>query len=185
MTVNLLPVSDTQPRKKEFLMSQTTEDLKAAFAGESQANRRYLAFAKKAEEEGHAQISKLFRAVAAAETVHALNHFRTLDGVKSTAENLQAAIAGENYEVNTMYPDFIKDAEADNDRKAKNSFNWALEAEKGHEKLYMQALANLGKEASQLDYYVCPICGYTHEGNAAPGKCPVCGAPGSRFEIFK
>ena len=148
-------------------MSQTTEDLKAAFAGESQANRRYLAFAKKAEEEGHVQIAKLFRAVAAAETVHALNHLRTLGEVKSTAENLQAAVAGENYEVNTMYPDFIKDAEADADRKAKNSFNWALQAEKGHEILYNQALGSLGKEASKLDYYVCPICGHTHEGNAA------------------
>lgn len=165
-------------------MTKTTEDLNAAFAGESQANRRYLAFAKKAEDEGFGQVAKLFRAVAAAETVHALNHFRTLGEVKTTADNLKAAMAGENYEVNTMYPEFIGDAEADKDKKALNSFRWAIEAEKIHEMLYKQALENLSKEASTLDYYVCPICGYTHEGNAAPDKCPVCGTPGSRFERF-
>jgi rubrerythrin len=165
-------------------MSKTTDDLKAAFAGESQANRRYLAFAKKAEEEGYPQIAKLFRAVAHAETVHALNHFRALGEVKTTADNLKAAMGGENYEVNSMYPDFMHDAEVDQDRKALNSFRWAIEAEKVHEMLYKQALENLAKEASILDYYVCPVCGYTHEGTTAPEKCPVCGTPGARFERF-
>ena len=165
-------------------MTKTTDDLQAAFAGESQANRRYLAFAKKAEDEGQPQIAKLFRAVAHAETVHAINHFRTLGEVKTTADNLKAAMAGENYEVNTMYPDFIHDAEADQDKKALNSFHWAVEAEKVHEMLYKQALENLGKVASALDYYVCPVCGYTHEGTSAPEKCPVCGTLGARFERF-
>jgi rubrerythrin len=165
-------------------MTKTTDDLKAAFAGESQANRRYLAFAKKAEDEGHPQIAKLFRAVAHAETVHALNHFRTLGDVKTTVENIKAAMGGENYEVNSMYPDFMRDAEADQDKKALNSFRFAIEAEKVHEMLYKQALENLGKEASTLDYYVCPVCGYTHEGASAPDKCPVCGTPGARFERF-
>ncbi len=165
-------------------MTKTTEDLQAAFAGESQANRRYTAFARKAQEEGHAQVAKLFRAIAAAETVHALNHFRTLGEVKSTADNLQAAMGGEHYEVNTMYPEFMADAEADKDRKALQSFRWAIEAEKIHEMLYKKAIETLGKEASTLDYYVCPVCGYTHEGASAPAQCPVCGTPGAKFERF-
>jgi rubrerythrin len=164
-------------------MSKSIEDLKAAFAGESQANRRYLAFAKKADDEGLTQIAKLFRAVAAAETVHANNHFRALDGVKSTTENLQEAVNGENYEVVTMYPDFIKDAEDESVKRAVTSFHWAWDVEKLHEVLYRKALAAL--EAQQpmpeVDYYVCPVCGYTHEG-PLEGKCPVCGTPTSRYE---
>jgi len=163
-------------------MTKSVDDLKAAFAGESQANRRYLAFAKKADDEGFTQIAKLFRAVAAAETVHANNHFRALDGVKSTAENLQEAVKGENYEVVTMYPDFIKDAESESVKRALSSFRWAWEVEKLHEVLYRKALAAL--EAQQMpenvDYYVCPVCGYTHEG-PLEGKCPVCGTPTSRY----
>ena len=111
-------------------MSKTDDDLKAAFAGESQANRRYLAFAKKADEEGHRQAAKLFRAAAAAETVHAHNHLRALGMVQSTAENLQTAIAGENYEVVTMYPEFIADAEQEQVKKALTSFKWAYEVAK-------------------------------------------------------
>ncbi|MGB9639465.1 MAG: rubrerythrin family protein [Anaerolineales bacterium] len=161
---------------------KTSDDLKAAFAGESQANRRYLAFAKKADEEGKPQIAKLFRAAAHAETVHALNHFRAAGEVKSTAENLQTAIAGENYEVVSMYPAFIKDAEEEGEKQALRSFTWAWEVEKIHEALYREALENLDKETQEeYDYYVCPVCGYTHPRNA-PEKCPVCGAPGSRFE---
>ncbi len=160
---------------------KSIEDLKAAFAGESQANRRYLAFAKKAEEEGKKQVAKLFRAAAHAETVHALNHFRAAGEVKSTAENLKTAIAGENYEVVSMYPAFIKDAEEEGEKQALRSFTWAWEVEKVHEALYREALENLDKEQEEYDYYVCPVCGYTHPRNA-PDKCPVCGAPGARFE---
>lgn len=162
-------------------MTKTLENLKAAFAGESQANRRYLAFAKKADEEGYPQVAKLFRAAAAAETVHALSHFRAMDGVQSTADNISAAIAGENYEVTSMYPTFIEDAEAEQIKKAAVSFRWAWEVEKVHEALYRKALAGLGKETPAVDYYVCSVCGYTHEGTP-PDKCPVCGTPGKRFE---
>jgi rubrerythrin len=169
--------------KKENAMTKTVDDLKAAFAGESQANRRYLAFAKKADADGLTQVAKLFRAVAAAETVHANNHFRALDGVKSTTENLQEAINGENYEVKTMYPDFLKDAQDESVKRAENSFRWAWEVEKVHEALYRKTLAAM--EAQQplvnVDYYVCPVCGNTHEG-PLEGKCPVCGTPGSRYE---
>lgn len=165
-------------------MSQTIEDLKAAFAGESQANRRYLAFAKKADEEGYPQIARLFRAVAAAETVHALSHFRIIGGVNATAENLKTAIAGENYEHTTMYPEFLADAEKEENKKAYNSMKWAMEVEMVHEQLYKEALdciqTDWAKSAGP-DYYVCPFCGFTHAGSA-PEKCPVCGTPGKRFE---
>jgi len=164
-------------------MSKTTDDLKAAFAGESQANRRYLAFAKKAEDEGYPQVARLFRAAAHAETIHALNHLRALGGVKSTAENLQAAIAGENHEVVSMYPEFIKDAETEEVKKALNSFRWAMEVEKVHEGLYSKALKALeaGQDVPAVEYYVCPFCGYTHEGPMTE-KCPVCGTPAEKFE---
>lgn len=162
-------------------MSKSTDNLKAAFAGESQANRKYTAFAKKADEQGHAQVAKLFRAAAAAETVHALSHFRVLGGVAETADNVKAAVEGEDYEVETMYPAFIKDAQAEGDKKAETTLTWAYEVEKTHRDLFKKALANLGKETESFDYYVCPICGHTHE-RVAPEKCPVCGAAGSRFE---
>lgn len=164
-------------------MTKTSEDLQAAFAGESQANRRYLAFAKKADSEGHTQVAKLFRAAAAAETVHAHNHLRALDGVGATADNLKAAIAGENYEWVTMYPQFIKDAEAESVKRALSSFKWAFEVEKIHEELYRKALTALDAEQPlpEVDYYVCPICGYTHEG-PLEGICPVCKTPADKFE---
>jgi rubrerythrin len=162
-------------------MTKSYDDLMAAFAGESQANRKYLAFAKKADEEGYAQVARLFRAAAAAETVHALTHFRTAGEVKSTEENLKAAVAGEHYENSEMYPSFIKDAEAEGDAKALKSFTWANEAEKIHEMLYKEALETLGKPGDTYDYYICPICGFTH-ARTAPEKCPVCGALGSKFE---
>ena len=162
-------------------MTKSYDDLMAAFAGESQANRKYLAFAKKADEEGYAQVARLFRAAAAAETVHAPTHFRTAGEVKSTEENLKAAVAGEHYENSEMYPAFMKDAEAEGDAKALKSFTWANEAEKIHEILYKEALDTLGKPGETYDYYICPICGYTH-ARTAPEKCPVCGALGSKFE---
>jgi rubrerythrin len=164
-------------------MTKTEEDLKAAFAGESQANRKYLAFAKKADADGLTQVAKLFRAAAAAETVHAHSHLRAMDGVKTTAENLQVAIAGENYEWTIMYPEFIKDAETESVKRALNSFKHAFEAEKIHEALYTKALASLdgGQPLPEVDYYVCPICGFTHEG-PFEGNCPICNTPATKFE---
>lgn len=165
-------------------MTKTLDNLQAAFAGESQANRKYTAFAQKADAEGYPQIARLFRAAAHAETVHALAHFRAMEGVGNTLTNLQTAIQGEHYEVAEMYPPFIKDAEAEGERRALRSFSYAWEVEKTHEGLYRQMLdmfeaGTAGDEA--YDYYVCPVCGHTHKRNA-PEKCPVCGAPGSRFE---
>jgi rubrerythrin len=165
-------------------MGKTSEDLQAAFAGESQANRKYTAFAQKADAEGYPQIAKLFRAAAHAETVHALAHFRAMDGVGGTQDNLKAAIGGENYEVITMYPDFIKDAETEGELRALKSFKHAWAVEKVHEDLYREALALLEageKEDETYEYYVCPVCGFTHKRNA-PDRCPVCNTPGSRFE---
>lgn len=161
-------------------MGKTHDNLKTAFAGESQANHKYTAFARKADEEGFHQIARLFRAAAAAETVHAINHFKADNGVQSTAENLKEGIRGENYEVVTMYPPMIEDAEKEGDKKALRSFSWAWEVEKVHEALYRKALENIDKPAEEFDYYVCPICGSTHE-RSAPEKCPICGAPGSKF----
>lgn len=162
-------------------MSKIYDNLMAAFAGESQANRKYLAFAKKAEEEGFTQAARLFRAVAHAETIHAHNHLRRAGEVHSTEENLKAAASGENYESTEMYPAFMADAEAAGDKAAFNSFHWANEAEKVHEVLYREMLDSLSKPGEEYDYYICPVCGYT-EKRGAPEKCPVCGAPGARFE---
>ena len=162
-------------------MSKTLENLATAFAGESQARNKYLAFAKKADEEGYPQVARLFRAAAQAELVHAQNHFKAMEGIKSTSENLEAAIAGENYEVVSMYPPFIEEAASSGAKRAKTSFDWAWQVEKVHESLYRQALAGLAEAQETYDYYVCPFCGHTHPRNA-PEKCPVCGAPGSKFE---
>ena len=155
-------------------MTKSIDDLKAAFAGESQANRKYLAFAKKADADGLTQIAKLFRAAAAAETVHAQNHLRAMDGVGSTTDNLNAAIAGENYEWVTMYPEFIQDAETESMKRALSSFKFAFEVEKIHEGLYRKALAALESQQAvpAVDYYVCPVCGNTHEG-PMQGSCQI------------
>ena len=163
-------------------MSKTKDNLKAAFAGESEANRKYLAFAKKADEEGYPQIAKLFRAAAAAETVHAHNHLRIMGGIKSTAENLQEAIEGETYEFKQMYPEFLKDAAEEGDNMASWSFNIANEVEKIHAGLYKKAAESLKKsqDAPHVDYYVCKVCGNTVEG-APPDRCPICNAPAKSF----
>ncbi len=161
-------------------MSKTTDNLQAAFAGESQAGRKYTAFAKKADDEGYLQIAKLFRAAAMAESVHAINHLKAMGGVSSTSENLKAAIAGENYEVTSMYPTMIAGAEEDGDKKGLASFKWAFEVEKVHEALYRYALEHMDPNAPVTEFYVCPICGYTHEGKFE-GKCPVCNTPGEKF----
>ena len=164
-------------------MTKTEENLLVAFAGESQANRKYLAFAKKAETDGYPNIAHLFRAAAAAETVHAHNHLRSLGGIKSTEENLKEAIGGEFYEFTDMYPEFIVDAESEGNSNAKRSFNYANEVEKIHHKLYEKALKSVenGNDLVETEIYICPVCGYTHEGTP-PDKCPVCGAAKKAFQ---
>jgi rubrerythrin len=160
----------------------TTDNLKDAFAGESQANRKYLAFAKKAEEDGFPQVAKLFRAAAEAETVHAHAHFRVLGGVKETAANLEAAIDGEGFEFQEMYPKFLSEAEKEGAKEAVNSFKFALAVEEIHHGLYSEALEAVsgGKDMNAAEIYVCPVCGNTVTG-APPEKCPICGVPGSKF----
>jgi rubrerythrin len=160
-------------------MSHSEKNLKDAFAGESQANRKYLAFAKKAQQDGYSQVAKLFRAAAEAETIHAHSHLRALKGVKSTADNLKEAIGGETYEFQSMYPPMIETANAEGDKAAERSFTYANEVEKIHAALYQKALDNLDK-LETVDYYVCDVCGYTCE-NEAPDVCPVCGAKAKAF----
>ncbi len=160
-------------------MSKTEQNLSEAFAGESQANRKYLAFAKQADQEGYKQVAKLFRAAAEAETVHAHSHLRTLGGVKSTADNLQEAVNGETHEFKTMYPAMIEAAKAENEKAALRSFTFANEVEKIHAALYEKALSNL-EELEETDYYVCSVCGYTCE-NAPPDDCPVCKSKAKAF----
>ncbi len=157
-------------------MTQTTENAQAAFAGESQANRKYLFFAEQADKEGYKQIARLFRAAADAETVHAKNHLKVLKGIGSTSENLKAAVKGENHEFTEMYPGFIKQAEADGDTKARESFDLANEVEEIHHGLFNDFLEKLEKDESieEKPIYVCQYCGNTVEGEP-PDKCPVCG----------
>lgn len=161
----------------------TEDNLKAAFAGESQANRRYTAFARKAEQEGLKQVAKLFRATAESETVHALNHLNVLREVKSTEENLKAAVEGETYEDTKMYPAFIKEAEKENNQTAVISFGGANATEKIHAQYYKKALEAVekGSDLQPEDYFVCQVCGYTAEGEA-PDNCPICNAPKEKFK---
>jgi rubrerythrin len=161
----------------------TQSNLEAAFAGESQASRKYLAFAAKAAAEGHPQIAKLFRAAAEAETVHAHAHLRVMNGVADTKQNLQAAQEGEEHEFQEMYPAFIQEAEAEGNRAAVISFRNAMTVEKIHFDLYGKALAALmaAQDPPSASIHVCAICGNTVEG-AVPDKCPVCGAPKSKFK---
>lgn len=164
-------------------MSQTQDNLKAAFTGESQASRKYTYFAEKADAEGQPQVARLFRAAAEAETVHARNHLNALAGIGSTRDNLKAAISGEHYEFSQMYPPFIKQAEADQDSKAERSFKHANKVEEIHHTLYSQALSVLEKGSKMQEgaYYVCPVCGDTVFGEA-PGICPICQTPGKMFK---
>jgi rubrerythrin len=161
-------------------MSKTEGFLKEAFAGESQANRKYLAFAAKADQEGFSQVARLFRAAAEAETVHAHNHLRALNGIRSTKENLQEAINGETHEFKKMYPEMIEAAKAEGQKVAERSFSYANSVEKIHAQLYQTLLDDLGKTKENYFYYVCPVCGFT-VGKEAPGTCPVCGTKGSMF----
>ncbi len=166
----------------DFIMNKTDENLKAAFAGESQANRLYLAFARKAEEEGYPQAAKLFKAAAEAETIHALNHVRITGQVKSTLDNLGTAVSGETYEFKKMYPEFLATANQEGNKQASWSFDVANKVEQVHAKLYQKAIDALkGKrEMEKVDYYVCGVCGNTVEGSP-PENCPICGSPRSKF----
>ncbi len=155
-------------------MEKSIQNLKAAFAGESQANRKYLAFAEKAEQDGYPQVARLFRAAAEAETVHAHNHLRALKAINATADNLKEAIAGETAEFREMYPGMIAAAQAEGHKEALRSFEFANEVEKTHAQLFQKALANLEKQ-ERVDVFVCSICGHTVEGEP-PDQCPVCKA---------
>ncbi len=160
-------------------MSKSEQNLKDAFAGESQANRKYLAFAEKADKEGYSQTARLFRAAAAAETVHAHSHLRALKGVGSTADNLKEAIAGETYEFQSMYPPMIDGAKEEGHKAAERSFTYANAVEKVHAGLYQKALDNL-EDLEAVDYYVCSVCGHTVEGEP-PDECSVCKAKKKAF----
>ena len=172
-------------RAKRYIQSgnsmSTSDNLKEAFAGESQANQKYRAFAKKAEQDGLPNIARLFRTTSEAERIHAEGHLRSLAGIGSTAENLKGAIEGETYEYTTMYPPMLAQAEADGHR-AKIMFGYAVKAEAVHAELYRRALeaAAQGKDLSEARFYLCPVCGYIEFG-VPPEKCPICGALGSKF----
>ena len=163
-------------------MSTTEHNLKEAFAGESQANRKYLAFAKKAEQEGFANVARLFRTAAEAETIHALGHLQAMGGVGSTAENLRAAVAGETYEFTEMYPPMLTLAEAEG-HKARRMFGLAAQAESVHARLYQMALEAVaqGKDLAETSFYLCPVCGHI-EMRRPPAQCPICGAKAERFQ---
>jgi len=167
---------------EDFKMSEmsekTLQNLMDAFAGESQANRKYTAYARKAEKEGKINAAKLFRAASDAETLHALKHFEVAGKIKSTEENLKDAVAGETYEFESMYPDFVKLAEEEGNKAALNTFTFAMEAEKVHARLYKEALESLD-ETEEVFYYLCPVCGNIEK--AVPDKCSICGVPGSKF----
>jgi rubrerythrin len=163
-------------------MPKTQENLATAFAGESQANRKYLAFAKQAEKEGFGNVAKLFRAAAEAETIHAHAHLANMGGVGTTLQNLEAAVAGETYEFTEMYPPMVAQAEAEG-HKAKKMLDFANRAEKVHAGLFRQALEALkaGKDLSQMEVYLCPVCGDVEFG-VPPEKCPICGAPAAKYQ---
>lgn len=163
---------------KEMEDQKTLKNLMEAFAGESQANRKYLAYAKKAEEEGKINAAKLFKAASDAETLHALKHLGVTGKVKSTSENLQDAVEGETHEYKDMYPDFVKTAEAEGNKAALISFTFAMKAEEAHAKLYQEALENLN-QTEEVFYYLCPVCGNIEK--FVPEKCSICGAPGAKF----
>ncbi len=167
------------------MRKMTQANLEAAFAGESQAHMKYVIFADRAEREGYPNIARLFRAIAYAEQVHATNHLRTLGNIGKTTENLEAAIAGETYEVDEMYPAFKAVAELQEEKAAVRSNHWALEAEKIHAKMYGDAktAAEGGKDAEIGDIYICPVCGWTGIGEP-PDECPVCKAKKSTFVKF-
>jgi rubrerythrin len=167
------------------MKKMTDKNLHDAFAGESQAHMKYLIFAKRAEEENKPNVARLFRAISFAEQIHATGHFKALGELDSTAENLQTAIEGENFEVEEMYPAYDAVAKLQGEKDAIRSIHFAIEAEKIHAAMYMEAKQAVkeGKDAELGSVYICPVCGYTVEGNA-PDSCPVCGVPKSKFVKF-
>ena len=160
---------------------KTLKNLMEAFAGESQANRKYLAYAKIAEKEGKLNAAKLFRAAADAETLHALKQFEIAGKIGSTADNLKDAISGETYEYTQMYPEFVKEAEASGNKAALRAFTLAMKAEEVHARLYKEALDNLDSK-EEIFYYLCPVCGNIEK--SIPEKCSICGVPGEKFIKF-
>lgn len=162
-------------------MPTTTENLNEAFAGESKAFQKYEAFANKAEKEGFANIAKLLRTTAQAEKIHAEGHLKAMEGIGSTLQNLQAAIEGETYEHDEMYPPMLEQAEAEG-HKAKRMFKYAVEAEKVHAELYRKALEAVrnGEDLSETNFYLCPVCGRIEMGTP-PDNCPICGVPASKY----
>lgn len=163
----------------------TKDNLLAAFAGESQANRKYLAFSKKAEKEGFKNIARIFKAVAEAETSHALKHLEAAGKVESTQDNLKRAVEGEHYEYTEMYPEFIETAEKEGEKEALRSFKYAIEAEKVHGKLFekLKALVDEGKDLEDIEIIMCPVCGWVGEG-PAPERCPICNASSKVFQKY-
>ncbi len=164
---------------------KTQENLMSAFAGESQANRKYLAFARQAENEGYTNIARIFTAIAEAETIHALKHLEVAGKVGTTLENLQTATEGEHYEFTTMYPGFIEDAKQEDQKKALKSFEYANEAEKVHGKTFEQLKSAVegGKDMEDTEIHLCPICGWVGSGEA-PERCPICNASAKAFRKF-
>ena len=162
-------------------MPNTTENLKEAFAGESQAFQKYTSFAEKAEKDGMPNIARLFRTTAQAERIHAAGHFQALDGVGDTVANLKAAIGGETYELEDMYPPMLAKA-IEEDHKAKRMFGFAVDAERIHAELYAKALAaaEKGEDLAETNFYLCPVCGHIEFG-AAPERCPICNVPASKY----
>ena len=167
-------------------MPSTEENLKTAFAGESQANRKYTVFSRKSEKDGFPNVARMFKAIAEAETIHAINHYKALGMVRSTAENLQVAIDGEHYEVTEMYPPMIETAKKEGHKQGERSTHYALETEKVHEKMYNAALeaVKAGKDVDKVNYYICPVCGYIFEGDDLPDSCPICKAKKESFTKF-
>ncbi|HHV65459.1 MAG TPA: rubrerythrin family protein [Peptococcaceae bacterium] len=157
---------------------KTLENLMAAFAGESQANRKYLAYSQKAEKEGKLNAAKLFKAAADAETIHALRELEVAGKILSTSENLKDAVAGETHEFKNMYPEFIEVAKAEGNKAAVSIFTFAMKAEEVHAKLYQEALENLD-ETEEVFYYLCPVCGNIEK--SVPEKCSICGVSGEKF----
>lgn len=162
-------------------MPTTDDNLKAAFAGESQANRKYLAFAKKAEQDGFPNVARLFRAAAEAETIHAHGHLEALKGVGATSDNLRVAMEGETYEYQQMYPPMLSQAEAEG-HAARRMFKFAAQAEEVHARLYRSALEAVqsGKDLAETQFYLCPVCGHIEMGKP-PAGCPICGTKGEKY----
>ena len=172
--IQLLNIKNYEEKK----MSKTTDNLMEAFAGESQANRKYLAFAKKAEQEGHLNAAKLFKAASDAETIHALKHFEVAGKIGSTIENLKSGVEGETHEYKEMYPPFVEQAEAEGNKAAVRTFTFAMKAEEVHAGLYQEAMDNLDNQ-EEVFYYLCPVCGNIEK--FVPEKCSICGVPGEKF----